>query len=169
MNAAGTDHRERRGAEVTLEQSLQMTRRDPEPACYPRHTAIVVERLGGDQPQRAADDLGHTAPVRSSRALLRATTEAGSEPGFGGGRRGGEEHDVARERRLHRADRPAVDPRRADTDEESSVEARVARDARSLAGLDVEDGNVVWLAHESTIRARSDPIWPFSDLVLGPY
>ena len=53
VHAAGADHRQRRRAEVALEHALQMARGDPDALGDAGDSAIVVERLGGDEAQRA--------------------------------------------------------------------------------------------------------------------
>ena len=84
------------------------------------------------KPHPAGDGGGRAQPGRRARCGFRPAAQAWTKAGAFGGGRGRIKGDILRACRSHRTDRPAVDPRRANTGEEQAVEspARASR-ARS--------------------------------------
>ena len=82
---------------------------------------------------------------RAAGGELRPAAQARAKSGLLGFLRRLEEPAVGLLRRLHRADRPAVDARRGDPDEEDAVEPRIARRERFVEPASVEIHSItVW-------------------------
>ena len=86
---------------------------------------------------------------RAPRRQFRAATQAGPKAGLFGLLRRVEEAAVGRLRRLRRADRPAVDIRRRDADEEHAIEPRIAGRQRPVEPAAI-------LVHASRYVARRE-------------
>ena len=127
LHAPGRRDRGRRGAGVPPEQSAQMSRGHPEGVREVRATRVRRRETRRDQPEGARHRLGH---ARTSPAFP-APTPADSAGTHGtralGRGRGGKKTTSLRLGGLHRADGPAIDPRRAHAGVERAVEARVSR------------------------------------------
>lgn len=119
------------------EEPVQVARTDAEAAGELLHAARV-QLAFMDQPECAAHRGRGAEPSRRARRRLRTTTQAGSEARFGGRSGGREIADAGRLRTDRRADRPAIDMRAGDRDEESPVEARIAGQARAIADGGIE-------------------------------
>ena len=88
--------------------------------------AVAVHHAVGDQPHRAAHQVGAPIPFGRARRGVRAAALARPEAGRLGRRRRRVEAHVLALRRAGRAARPAVDAGRGDAREHPAVEARVA-------------------------------------------
>src|SRR5215467_13493711 len=131
-----------------------MVRRHAERVGEVADSALAVEESALDQTHRPRHRRRRASPCRGSRRALRPTSQAGPESRALRRGRGREEHDVLRLRGLHRTRGPAVDPRRPDPRVEGAVEARVAGDARTIAGLGIERGAVLHAASLARARGR---------------
>ena len=106
--------------------------------CRQALDTLALDDAVGDEPHRAAGDVGRDVPARRARRGVREAPLA--RPEAGGLRRcgGPVERHVADGRRAGRARRPAVDPGRVHRGVEDTVEPAVPAADRAVAGLDVE-------------------------------
>ena len=135
--AAGLRHRDRRCAQVLVEQTSELPLAEAQ-ARGERVHAGVVQCAELDQRQRARHAVRRAVPGGQLRRRLGTAAQAGTEPRRLRGGGGPEEPHVLTLRRSRRADRTAVDPRRRHPAEEDAVEARVPRADRAVAGVGVE-------------------------------
>src|SRR5215467_9276276 len=140
---------------MAQEQAAQVARGHAERVGELAYPGLAVEEPALDQTQRPRHRGCRASPRRCSRGGLGPTSEARPEPRTLGRGRGREEHDVLRLRGLHRTRGPAVDSRRPDTRVERAVEARVAGDARTIAGLGIERGEVL---HTASLARAAAPL-----------
>jgi len=128
---------DRRYAELSLERSPKLPARDAELARQCIH-ALAVERASGDACRGRLSESRNGVDSRESRRELRAAAQARSISGALRGGRIREEATVSTKRGARGADRPAVDPRRRDPDEEHAVESGVPRLECARAAVPVE-------------------------------
>src|SRR5262249_42872059 len=140
---------------MAQEQAAQMARGHAERVGELAYPGLAIEEPALDQTQRSRHRRCRAPPRRCSRGGLRPTSEARPEPRTLSRGRGREEHDVLRLRGLHRTRGPAVDSRRPDTRVERAVEARVAGDARTIACLGIERGEVL---HTASLTRAAAPL-----------
>ena len=115
-----------RRTQVLLEQAAQMAGPNPEAARQGIHAAICQRTLA-DQTQCSRNRCGRPHPRRCSWRTLRTAPEAGTEAGFRRGRGRSKVAHIPFLGSARRADGTAVHPATQDSDEDASVEARVAR------------------------------------------
>ena len=108
LGATGPGQRERTGAELGGEQPVEVPRGVADPGGEALD-AVALDDAVGDQPHRAAGDVGRDVPVRGAGRGVGQAAPAGPEAGGLRGRGGAVEGDVAPGRRGRRAGRPAVD------------------------------------------------------------
>ena len=125
---------ERRRAKMLHEQPAQVPRRHAE-AIGQLLDAFAIERAFADETQPARHHARRARPGRRGGRRLGPAAEAGTESGRLRGRGGRVVADVLVLRRSRRADRPAINARAGDGDEELAVEARIARLPRPIADL----------------------------------
>jgi len=89
-------------------------------------------------------------------ALSGRQRRQGRKPAFGGGR-GRKEDDVFRLCRPHRTHRPAIDPGGSHPGEKHAVEARIARNARAIAGLPIQRQALIPPRHMAKIISPAMP------------
>jgi len=121
---------ERRCADLALESAAQMSLADTEIAGKLRDR-MAVERAGGDAVGRITRQARYRINECESGGELGPASQARAEPVTLRRRGRAEEPAMVTVRHSSRADRPAVDARRDDSDEEDSVEPRVARIKRA--------------------------------------
>src|SRR5437868_12141129 len=151
MQPACLRHRDRRGAHVLSEQTMQMARPDADAGRQFVHR-YLVQRSFLDQPQRAAHHCRGAEPRRSSRRRFRSTAKARAKASLRGSCCSGVVTNVAALRRRGRTDRPAIDAGRGDRDEESSVETRIATQTRSFERAAIETKDVVHGSDDTPAR-----------------
>ena len=132
VHAPGQRHLDRRRAEMLQEQPPQVPRGDAEPIGE-GIDAVAIERAFADQPQAARHHARRAGPGRRARRRFGPAAQARPEAGGLRGRGGRVVADVFVLRRSRRADRPAINARARDGDEELAVEARIARSPRPIA------------------------------------
>ena len=138
VGALGAGERERAGAELGDELAVQVAFAEAEPLREPGD-AVAVDAAVGDQPHRAADDVGAHVPLRRTRRGVRPAALAGAEAGALRRGRGRQEAHVGALRRDGRAARAAVDPGRRDGGHEPAVEAAVLGADGAVALFEVLD------------------------------
>src|SRR5579864_6072349 len=124
--------------------------------------AAVFESGLADQPQGAGDGAGGSEPSRSPGAAFRATAEAGAESGFGRGGCRGKVATIFFFGRGRGADGTAIDAAAEDSDEEFSIEARVARQASTGTYLPVENHlapESFWMIVDVRAKSRRFRTW----------
>ena len=131
VEAAGLRHGERRGADVGDEEAVEVARADAEPGGE-RVDRALVERALVDERERAPHDGRGAEPGRGAGRGLGPAAQARPEAGLARRRRGREVAHVRVAGTRRRAHRPAVDAGRGDADEETPVEAGIARAAGAV-------------------------------------
>ena len=139
LRAARPGQRQRAGAELVGEQPPEVTGRVADPGREPVH-ALPVDEPVGDEPHRAARDIGSDIPVGAARSGVGQAPLAGPEARRLAGRRGRSERYVGEAGRPGRAARAAVDPGGGDARVEHAVEPAVLALDRPVAGLGIEVG-----------------------------
>ena len=134
--------RERARPEFGHHQAVQVAFGHGQPARQPGDP-VLIDVSVGDQPHRAGDEVGAGVPLRRAGARLRPAPAAGPESGRLRGPLMREEPHVLARRGAGRADRPAVDARAGDPDEEEPVEPGVAGDRGPVAGVEVQRHNLI--------------------------
>ena len=139
QQAMGLRQLERRHAQLALEHPSevavahpQLARELPDPA--------AVERSGADPVGRHPGEPRHRVDDRAPRRQLGPAAETGPEPGPLGGRGRIEEAPALVVRDPRRTDRPAIDPRGRDPDEEDPVEPGIPGVEGALADGGAEQG-----------------------------
>ncbi len=159
LGASGTGQGQRTGAELGGEHPAEVARRVADPLREPVD-AVAVDDAVGDQPHRAAGDVGGDVPVGAAgRRVGQAPLARAVAGGLRRGRRGVEGH-VGERRRARRARGPAVDAGGAHRDVEDAVEPAVARLHRAVAGLGIERGagrhDPIMVPHTEAFRRKTD-------------
>jgi hypothetical protein len=155
LDAAGRGDSARAGADVTDEQPAKMAGPDAQPIGQPRYRTAVEESFL-DEPHPANHCRLAAEPGRAAGCGLRPTAQAGPKSSLLGFRCGTKEPDVLGQRWAHRTDRPAIDLCGADAGEENAVIAAIARNARSLTDLPIEDGSFAVLRrHDESYRPNA--------------
>jgi len=107
--------------------------------------------------RRRARELAADLHRAVARRQFRAAALAGTIPGHLRRRRVAVKRAVLAHRRLHPADRTAIDARRPHRDKEAAIKARIARKERLVALV----GSQV---HADNIYRDDEPCSPFSDI-----
>lgn len=123
-------------AELAAERAVEVPRRDGESPSEAAD-ALLVHDARGDEIERPSHEVAGDVPLGRIRALLRAATPAGAEPGLLGVRGGLVEADDLAPRHRDRTDRTAVDPGRRDADVDAPVPPCIAACHRLIRGLEV--------------------------------
>src|SRR4051812_36326339 len=144
---------------MLAEQPAQLPGADTEPVTQALDV-VVVEPTGLDQRERARNGVGGAAPERKLGRNFRPATQAWAEAGFLRRRGRRIERDIFELRRARRADRPAVDSGGLDADEQSSVEAGVARRDCAVASGAVH-------IHHATILHGGAPVLPCAERTIS--
>ena len=111
---------------MSIEQSPQMSRRNPEAVCESVDLTAVVQRPVGDQSQGAGHGGRSAEPGGGSGCRLGAAAATGAKARVFGGGRAGIEIYVVLLGDAGRTHGPAIDPGGVHAGEETSVKARVA-------------------------------------------
>src|SRR6185312_13188916 len=148
-----------RNAELGIEDAPQMAARDAD-ALRQVLDAAGVEHAVLDQVDGALREARNCVDARVAWSKLGAAAQARAVAFHLGGRGAREEVTVLAARQLDRADGPAVDARRRNADEESSVEARIVRPQGAVAGVGIE-------RHGAIMPADPGADSPFSDVGSG--
>src|SRR5215467_6896420 len=119
--------------------------------------AVVRQDTFGDQAQCPPDGGRGSVPGGCSRGRVRPAPQTGTKARRHRLLSRTEEADVGAAGRAGRADRPAVDARRQDPDEELSVVPSVPGDARPVANLRVE-------LHAGRVSPTPTARWPLPDI-----
>ena len=122
---------------MLLEQPSKVPRRDTD-TLRERLDAGGVECTVANQPHRTRHNRRRPKPGRRAGRRLGSAAETRAESGRFRGGRGPKIAHVLVVRCACRTDRPAVNLRRRHGDEETSVEARVARAARAVADAAIQ-------------------------------
>src|SRR5512146_815041 len=124
--------------------------------------AAVFDGALTDESQCAGNRAGGSEPCRGSGRGFGTATQAGAEACFGGRSRSRKIANILLESGAGGTDRPAVHSAGEDSNEEASIESRVARDSGLRADLAVQ-------VHEPPIQHNriSRLRWSFSDLSRG--
>jgi hypothetical protein len=136
----GLGQLDRRHTQLALQGATKVAVAHPELARELRNPT-AIERAGANPMRGHLRQAGHGIDQRSSRSQLRPAAETGPEPRLLGRCGRFEEPPPLVIRHPGRADRPAVDPRRGNADEEDAIEARVPRVQRALADFRVQQGS----------------------------
>src|SRR5262249_58274674 len=128
VKRCGRGDRRRRGAPMPEEEPTQVTAGDAQPFGQGIDRGfLTVESASLDDQARCAFDGGQAAfPRRAKGSGLRAAAQARTEPGGFSGCSTRHELNVAAKRQPYRADATAVNPGRANADEETTIERRIA-------------------------------------------
>ena len=129
--------RDRRGAEMLLEQAPQLALADAEASG--QYVDIgLVQRAVLDQAQGARHRVRRAAPSAEIGRGFRPAAQAGTEARFLRGSRSRKKDDVLQQRRARRTDRAAIDSGCLDAAEEAAIKAGIALADGAVAGFVIE-------------------------------
>ncbi len=120
---------------MLVEQSPQLPLADAESVGQCLDASLAVEQSFADKASARDTVLDVPRHAAASGENLRPAAQAGAKTCFLCRRGAGKEPDVLRLGRPRRADRPAIDARRGDTDEDAPVERGIARAQRTQADV----------------------------------
>ena len=127
-------NRDRRGAEMLVEQPTQLALTDAK-ASGERIDVRIIERAVFDQAQGTRDRIRRAAPSAEIGRCFRPAAQTRAKARFLRGGRGRKENDILRQRRARRTDRAAIDAGGRDAGEEASIEAGIALSDGAVAGF----------------------------------
>ena len=157
--ALGLRQLDRRDAKLLPDGAAELARAQPQVSGQLLQAAPIIQGTRLDSRRGRAGRSAHRIDRCEAGRQLGPASQARPEPLLL--RQGGvaEEPAPAASGRPRRADRPAVDPRGRDPDEEQAVEAGITRGQGSVTGLVVD-------SHVRILAARATRISPFSDIEI---
>ncbi len=153
-------HRDRRGAEMLIEQAPQLPLADAKPRGQTVDAGVVaIQRTLGDQRQAAGHRVRRAAPGAEIRRRFRPAAQAGTKAGLLRRRGRRKEPAVLELGRARRTNRPAIDAGRSHADEDPPIETGVAGAQRAVTNLRIECFHCLIMPPPRARRSR------FSDMV----
>ena len=159
QQALGLRQLDRRDAKLLPDGAAELARAQPQVSRQLLQAAPIVQGARLDSRRGRAGRSAHRVDRCKAGSQLGPASQARPESPLLRQCRVAEEPAPAAGGRPRRADRPAIDPRGRDPDEEQAVEAGITRGQGSVTRLVVN-------SHDRILAARAKRISPFSDIEI---